>query len=172
MLTPAELAERNIGLVYALAGDMWRRKKSRQCLPDYDDLVGDGMVGLMQAAMRFDPSRFDGPFSTYAKTRVAGAMIDGYRRRHKTGSHRETLMHEGEALPERSSPSAEVQALDRVVLENVLRATCLLTDGQRMAVGVALSGGSFSAASDAVGISRFTMASRLAEARRRLKVAA
>lgn len=79
-MTPAELAERNVGLVYAIAGDLWKRLGG-----EYDELVGDGMVGLMQAAMRFDPSRFDGPFSLYARRRVEGAIIDGYRRDNRTG---------------------------------------------------------------------------------------
>ena len=43
-----------------------------------DDLVGAGMVGLIQAVDRFDNSR--GPkFKTYAQHRIQGAMLDFLR---------------------------------------------------------------------------------------------
>jgi RNA polymerase sigma factor (sigma-70 family) len=43
-----------------------------------DDLVGAGMVGLIQAVDRFDSSR--GPkFKTYAQHRIQGAMLDFLR---------------------------------------------------------------------------------------------
>lgn len=120
-MTPAELAERNVGLVYAIAGDQWRKLGG-----EYDDLVGDGMVGLMQAAMRFDRARNDGPFSTYAHKRVVGAMIDGYRQANRTGKthgkgeRRELLTYDGDVADERATPSAEDHVVDQLDLESLL----------------------------------------------------
>jgi RNA polymerase sigma factor for flagellar operon FliA len=46
---------------------------------DVDDLVQDGLIGLMDAARRFDPARGIA-FDTFAYARVRGAMIDNWRR--------------------------------------------------------------------------------------------
>lgn len=46
---------------------------------DRDDLYGFGMVGLIQAADSWDPSR-GLKFSTYAYTKIRGAMLDELRR--------------------------------------------------------------------------------------------
>lgn len=50
---------------------------------DFDDLVSAGYEGLLQAALRFDPSR-GFQFSTYAPTRIRGEMIDQLRDRDPT----------------------------------------------------------------------------------------
>lgn len=46
---------------------------------DYDDLVGYGMLGLMDAMQKFDPSKGI-KFSSYASIRIRGSMIDELRR--------------------------------------------------------------------------------------------
>src|SRR5436189_2948327 len=46
---------------------------------DLGDLVQDGMIGLIDAAHRFDESRGI-RFETFAERRVRGAMIDALRR--------------------------------------------------------------------------------------------
>src|SRR5512136_2816041 len=46
---------------------------------DIDDLVQDGVMGLIDAAQRFDESRGI-KFETFAERRVRGAMIDALRR--------------------------------------------------------------------------------------------
>src|ERR1700750_2662686 len=46
---------------------------------DIGDLVQDGMIGLIDAANRFDESRGI-KFETFAERRVRGAMIDALRR--------------------------------------------------------------------------------------------
>jgi RNA polymerase sigma factor for flagellar operon FliA len=64
-------------LVRTLARRLGRR------LPPYvevDDLVSAGVVGLMEALQRFDPSR-DTAFKSYAEFRIRGAMLDELRRR-------------------------------------------------------------------------------------------
>jgi RNA polymerase sigma factor FliA len=45
---------------------------------DLDDLIGAGVLGLIDAADRFDPSRAI-PFEAYARTRVQGAILDALR---------------------------------------------------------------------------------------------
>jgi RNA polymerase sigma factor for flagellar operon FliA len=45
---------------------------------DYDDLVGYGREGLLDAARRYDASR-GVPFRAYANYRVRGAILDGVR---------------------------------------------------------------------------------------------
>jgi RNA polymerase sigma factor FliA len=46
---------------------------------EYDDLVGYGMIGLMDAINKFDESK-GMKFSTYASIRIKGNMIDEIRR--------------------------------------------------------------------------------------------
>ncbi len=46
---------------------------------DYEDLVGYGMIGLMDAISKYDKSK-GMKFSTYASIRIRGAMIDEIRR--------------------------------------------------------------------------------------------
>src|SRR6188474_3588139 len=46
---------------------------------DIGDLVQDGMLGLIDAAFRFDEDRGI-KFETFAERRVRGAMIDALRR--------------------------------------------------------------------------------------------
>ena len=47
-------------------------------LVEFDDLVGTGREGLLDAARRFDPAR-GVPFRAYANIRVYGAMLDALR---------------------------------------------------------------------------------------------
>ena len=46
---------------------------------DFDDLIGDGSIGLIRAVDNFDPSR--GPsLENYARHLIVGAMLNGIRR--------------------------------------------------------------------------------------------
>ena len=47
--------------------------------PDYDDIVQAGMVGLCEAAMRFDETRGN-KFSTYAGSYIHGRICEYYHR--------------------------------------------------------------------------------------------
>lgn len=69
--------EPHLPLVAAIARAMGRR------LPptvEVDDLINDGVLGLMEALQRYDPHRRVG-FATYAGHRIRGAILDGLRRR-------------------------------------------------------------------------------------------
>ncbi len=47
---------------------------------DAEDLVHDGVLGLIDAVARFDPAR-GVPFRAYADARIQGAILDGLRRK-------------------------------------------------------------------------------------------
>ncbi len=47
---------------------------------DFDDLVSDGVVGLLDAIEKYEPSRGN-KFKTYAVTRIRGSIVDGLRER-------------------------------------------------------------------------------------------
>ncbi len=56
--------------------------KMRRHLPshaDLDDMIGDGLLGLVEAARRYDPAR-NVAFRTFAEHRIRGAIGDGLRR--------------------------------------------------------------------------------------------
>ncbi len=73
---PAMAMEAYIPLVHSIASMI-----SGKGLPpniDYNDLVSDGMIGLMKAWDNFDPKR-GVKFETYASYRVRGEILDGLK---------------------------------------------------------------------------------------------
>ena len=57
----------------------------------FDDLAQDGLIGLMDAARKFDPA-VDCTFESYAATRIRGAMFDGLRQLDRLSrSHRASV---------------------------------------------------------------------------------
>lgn len=75
-LTRDELVQRHFGLVHYLAR---RLHNTLADDADLDELVSAGMLGLLAAAEGFEPER-GLSFSTYAATRIRGAMLDELRR--------------------------------------------------------------------------------------------
>jgi RNA polymerase sigma factor for flagellar operon FliA len=69
------LIEKHLPLVQAIARKV---KKTLTATIDYEDLVGYGCKGLVEAAERFDPTQ-GVTFSTFAYYRIRGAMFDGLR---------------------------------------------------------------------------------------------
>lgn len=65
----------HIGIVRNLAWQMHRRART---LTDLEELVQTGMVALVEAANQWQDRGH--AFSTYAQTRIRGAMIDAMRR--------------------------------------------------------------------------------------------
>lgn len=65
--------EDNIGLVYTVANKFKHNK-----LLEHDDIVGFGMVGLVEAAKRFDDSK-GVKFSTYAYITIYGNIKRAFR---------------------------------------------------------------------------------------------
>ncbi len=70
-----ELTRSYLPLVRSIAVNVSRKAPASMSI---EDLVGAGMVGLVDAASRYDPSRAD-RFRTFAASRVRGAMIDELR---------------------------------------------------------------------------------------------
>ena len=69
------LIEKHLALVQAIARKV---KKTLSASIDFEDLVGYGSKGLVEAAERFDPTQ-GVTFSTFAYYRIRGAMFDGLR---------------------------------------------------------------------------------------------
>src|SRR5215467_3345700 len=63
-------------LVQAIACKIKRRLPAHV---DVDDLVQTGMIGLLEASQRFDASRMV-DFSSYANSRITGAILDELRK--------------------------------------------------------------------------------------------
>ncbi len=70
----ARLIEDHIPFVRSIA----RKLREQVPMVEFDDLVGFGMQGLIEAAHRFD-ERHGVAFTTFAYYRVRGAMFDGLR---------------------------------------------------------------------------------------------
>ncbi|MEP6653977.1 MAG: sigma-70 family RNA polymerase sigma factor [Myxococcales bacterium] len=70
-----QLVQQHLTLVQAIARKL---KKQITARIDFDDLIGYGSKGLIEAAERFDPGH-GVAFSTFAYYRVRGAMLDGLR---------------------------------------------------------------------------------------------
>ena len=69
------LVSEHLSLVQAIAGKL---KRTLGKSIDFDDLVGYGHKGLIEAADRFD-SKQGVTFTTFAYYRIRGAMLDGLR---------------------------------------------------------------------------------------------
>jgi RNA polymerase sigma factor for flagellar operon FliA len=69
------LVEAHLKLVHSIAGKL---KRSLGRSIDFEDLVGYGSKGLLEAAARFDPQQ-GVSFTTFAYYRIRGAMLDGLR---------------------------------------------------------------------------------------------
>ena len=74
--SPDELAERYLGLVIPIARSFQKRLPSSV---DFDDLVGAGNLGLVEAARRFNPAQGTS-FAAFAQHRIRGAITDSLRR--------------------------------------------------------------------------------------------
>jgi RNA polymerase sigma factor FliA len=71
------------------------RRVGRLVPCDYDDLVGDGSIGLIRAVDHFDPSR-GVTLQHYARQLIAGAMLNGIRRMDPVPERTRRAMRDGE----------------------------------------------------------------------------
>jgi RNA polymerase sigma factor for flagellar operon FliA len=112
---------------------------------DVGDLVQDGVLGLIDAAHRFDEARGI-KFETFAERRVRGAMIDALRRdawprgvrrqRRELDAARETLRRELGHEPSLPELAAKVgydeKRLNRTIVRiNTIESTSPLATGER-----------------------------------------
>ena len=113
---------------------------------DVSDLVQDGVLGLMDAAHRFDADRGI-KFETFAERRVRGAMIDALRKdawprgvrrqRRELDAARESLRRELGHEPSMADLAARVgsdeKRLSRTIVRiNTIEATSPLATGEHM----------------------------------------
>src|ERR1700732_1828293 len=112
---------------------------------DIGDLVQDGMIGLIDAAHRFDEDRGI-KFETFAERRVRGAMSDAWRRdawprgvrrqRRELDAAREALRRELGHEPSMADLAARVgsdeKRLSRTIVRiNTIESTSPLATGER-----------------------------------------
>jgi RNA polymerase sigma factor for flagellar operon FliA len=71
------------------------RRISRFVPCDFDDLVGDGSIGLIRAVDNFDPARGTS-LEHYAGTLISGAMLNGIRRMDPVSERTRRIMRDGE----------------------------------------------------------------------------
>lgn len=71
-----EMAMRELPQVYYLAARMSERLPRHV---DLQDLVQAGVIGLLEACRSYDPAK-DAQFSTFAKFRIRGAILDSLRK--------------------------------------------------------------------------------------------
>jgi RNA polymerase sigma factor for flagellar operon FliA len=71
------------------------RRISRLVPCDYDDLVGDGSIGLIRAVDNFDPLRGTS-LEHYARHLISGAMLNGIRRMDPVAERTRRAMRDGE----------------------------------------------------------------------------
>ncbi len=74
-LNASELVKMHAALVKSMA---FRLKERLPQSIGVNDLIQDGMIGLLDAAKRFDPSA-GYTFATFATPRIRGAMLEGIR---------------------------------------------------------------------------------------------
>ncbi len=100
----SEILEQHLGLVHHAVRGVAARVGDAV---EYDDLLGAGMLGLVQAIEAFDPDR-GFAFPTYAMQRVRGSVLDSLR----AADHRPRLARE--RLRRIDTATAELQRrLDR-----------------------------------------------------------
>jgi RNA polymerase sigma factor for flagellar operon FliA len=73
---PQLVVQNYFNLVQAIASKIKRRLPAHV---DVDDLVQTGMIGLLEASSRYDASRMV-DFSSYANSRITGAILDELRK--------------------------------------------------------------------------------------------
>ena len=124
----------------------WRMASSMPHSIDIGDLVQDGVIGLIDAAHRFDEGRGI-KFETFAERRVRGAMIDALRRnawprgvrrqRRELDAAREALRRELGHEPSMADLAARVgsdeKRLSRTIVRiNTIESTSPLATGEHM----------------------------------------
>lgn len=144
-------AENHLGLVYMLADRFQRRHGLRGV--EWDDLIGAGSVGLMQAVMAMDEAKSSG--GNYMMRRIDGAIRDYVRSIHgRKGTPRRgvlILSLDDPDLSEEifcSSDNVEQRALDRVEVDQRMSqldqtefyviSRCFLEDAPQKDVATAL----------------------------------
>lgn len=95
-MTATSDREEHVRALLPLVRRLARRLKRLVPSFDFDDLVGDGCVGLLRAVDSFDPLR--GPeLADYARRLIVGAMLNGIRRMDPVSERARRAIREGES---------------------------------------------------------------------------
>jgi RNA polymerase sigma factor (sigma-70 family) len=142
-----ELVDTHLPLIRHIA-----RGLSRTLPPSFplEDLVQEGVIGLLRAATQYNPDAHRGagfahavPFPTFARKAVRGAMIESVRRRHWTANtcvpiwtgnrqiDGDGYTPGGDAPQPACAPTQGIQAERRDLLRQVAEAATWLTADQR-----------------------------------------
>lgn len=155
----SELISRYLPSIRRLAGIYTRISADR------DDLVSEGILGLMSAVKTYEDGR-GASFSTYAGVCVNNRMLSALRKSADIKSREEPLE---DAVPgEGESPEKTV--LDREVLNAVFREISENFSGlERTVFTEYLSGATYKSISDSLGISQKAVDNALSRVRRKLR---
>lgn len=77
-------------------------KMARTYNGDADEFEGNGTIGLLEAAKRYDPRR-NNNFAIYATRRIKGAILDSFRREDRLGRHERLMRKKDPARAERNT---------------------------------------------------------------------
>jgi RNA polymerase sigma factor for flagellar operon FliA len=91
-VAPELVVQNYFNLVQAIARKIKRRLPAHV---DIDDLVQTGVIGLLEASRRYDVSRAV-DFSTYANSRITGAILDELRKSDTCSRHDRKKAREAE----------------------------------------------------------------------------
>lgn len=132
---------------------------------DRDDLVSEGILGLLSAVKTFSAGR-GASFSTYAGTCMNNRMLSSLKKSARIRSREEAL--EDISVPEGSSPEKIV--LDREFLGEIFSEISEnLSELERSVIGLYLSGASYADITRSLGIDRKAVDNALSRVRRRLR---
>jgi RNA polymerase sigma factor (sigma-70 family) len=139
----------------------------KQCPPyiEYDDLYSQGLLGLSQAAHRFDPSRTEA-FGAFARKRARGAMWDFVRQEitaTKRGFSRSAQL-DSDRIAARGE-DVEQRMIENAELRTVLALASGLPLKQRTAISALLEGFSFQQIGRRLGLSARQASNTVARAR-------
>lgn len=141
----AELVDQHLPLIRHIALGL-----SRSLPPSFpvEDLIQEGVIGLLRAATQYNPSR-GVPFACFSRKRIRGAMLESVRRPVAgIGGHSGVnwlagtclpfgTAEEGVGVPEPAcAPTQASQAHRHILLDQVTRAATWLTADQRSIISM------------------------------------
>ncbi len=154
-----ELISRYLPSVRRLSGIYTRSSADR------DDLVSEGILGLLNAVKTYDPSK-GASFSTYAGVCVNNRMMTALKRSARIQRREESL----DELSAAGGQSPEKIIIDREALSEIFSEIAEnISELERSVFERYLSGESYSAIASALGIDRKSVDNALARVRRKLR---
>lgn len=130
--------------------------KGKASIQEFEDLVGEGLLGLVDAQKRFDPSKANGAkFSTYAEWRVRGQVLDSIRqRRGRTGQKDIVELYEphdeeSRSLEEITEAGEYTDPDERLIVLETIKA---LPEREQVVLDLALKGYSLEEIGDSISV--------------------